>query len=58
MIIDCNPATTKLFGYTREEVVGQSVRLLHVDDAAFEQFRRTGDGAIRDKGYLRLPAFR
>jgi len=56
-IIDCNPATTKLFGYTREEVVGQSVRLLHVDDAEFERFRELALQAIREKGYLRIPTF-
>src|ERR1019366_166900 len=39
IVIDCNPATTKLFGYSREELVGQSVRLLHVDQAAFDKFR-------------------
>jgi PAS domain S-box-containing protein len=58
IIIDCNPATTKLFGYPREEVVGQSVRLLHVDDEAFERFGEMANEAIRDKGYLRVPVFR
>jgi len=56
-IIDCNPVTVKLFGYTREEVVGQSIRLLHVDDEAFERFRELAHQAIREKGYLRIPAF-
>ncbi len=56
-ILDCNPATTRLFGYTREEVVGQSVRLLHLDDDAFDRFRELALEAIREKGYLRLPAF-
>ena len=57
IVIDCNPATTNLFGYSREEVVGQSVRLLHVDDPAFEKFRLLALQAIREKGYLRVPAF-
>jgi len=57
-ILDCNPATTKLFGYTREEVVGQSVRLLHVDDEAFERFGELAIQAIQANGYLHLPAFR
>lgn len=56
-IVDCNPATTKLFGYSREEIVGQSVRMLHVDDHAFEHFRDLFLEAIREKGFLRVPAF-
>jgi PAS domain S-box-containing protein len=57
IIVDCNPATTKLFGYSREEVVGHSVRLLHVDDAAFDKFRLLALQAIQEKGYLRIPTF-
>jgi PAS domain S-box-containing protein len=57
IVQDCNPATTKLFGYTRDEVVGHSVRLLHVDDAAFARFRELALQAIAEKGYLRIPAF-
>jgi PAS domain S-box-containing protein len=56
-IIDCNPATTKLFGYAREEVVGQSVRMLHVDDRAFEHFRELFLQAVQEKGFLRIPTF-
>ena len=58
VIVDCNPATTTLFGFTREEVVGQSVRMLHTDEAAFQNFGELATAAIRDKGYLRVAAFR
>ena len=57
LIVDCNPATTQLFGYSREELVGQSVRLLHVDQPAFEKFRVLALQAIQEKGYLRIPTF-
>jgi len=57
VIVDCNPATVRLFGYTREEVVGHSVRLLHVDEAAFRRFGEVAVQAIREKGYLRVPVF-
>lgn len=57
IILDCNPATAKLFGYSREEVIGQSVRMLHVDDVAFAHFAVLANQAIRDKGYLRISAF-
>ena len=33
MVADCNPAAVALFGYSREELVGRSVRLLHVDSS-------------------------
>ena len=56
-ILDCNPATSKLFGYTREEVVGQSVRLLHVNDESFDRFRELALEAIQEKGYLHIPTF-
>ena len=56
-ILDCNPAATATFGYTREEVLGQSVRLLHVDDEAFERFGALALPALQEKGYLRLPTF-
>ncbi|MGA2194504.1 MAG: PAS domain S-box protein [Bryobacteraceae bacterium] len=57
LIVDCNPAAIKLFGYSREELVGKSIRLLHVDDAAFLHFRELAQPAIREKGYLHIAAF-
>src|SRR5208337_3931452 len=57
IISDCNPATTQLFGYSREELIGQSVRLLHVDEAASQKFRLLALQAIQEKGYLRIPVF-
>ena len=58
IVIDCNPATFHSFGYSREELIGQSVRLLHVDEAAFEKFNQMAVQTVREKGYLRIPAFR
>lgn len=57
-ILDCNPATTALFGFTRDEVLGQSVRMLHVDEQAFERFGNEAHDAIREKGYLLISAFK
>jgi PAS domain S-box-containing protein len=57
IMVDCNPAAIKLFGYSREELVGKPVRLLHVDDAAFQHFGELAVPAIREKGYLHIPAF-
>jgi PAS domain S-box-containing protein len=58
VVLDCNPATTKLFGYHRDEVVGQSVRLLHLDEAAFIRFGDLIQTAVKEAGYLHVPAFR
>jgi PAS domain S-box-containing protein len=57
IVVDCNPAAIRLFGYSRDELVGKSIRLLHVDEAAFVHFRELALPAIREKGYLHLPAF-
>ena len=57
IIADCNPAATQLFGYSREELIGKSVRLLHVDQEAFDKFRLLALQAIQDKGYLRIATF-
>jgi PAS domain S-box-containing protein len=56
-MVDCNPAATALFGYSREQMVGQSVRILHVDDEAFRRFGELATKAIQEKGYLRAAAF-
>lgn len=34
MVVDVNPATEKLFGYTEEELIGENIRILHPQDEA------------------------
>jgi PAS domain S-box-containing protein len=58
-----NPAAEKLFGFTAQEAVGQSVELLmpeaiaHVHRAGLERYRRTGHGLIIDAGTtVEMPA--
>ncbi|MBI3714773.1 MAG: PAS domain S-box protein [Betaproteobacteria bacterium] len=36
-IVDCNPYMLRMLGYTRDEVVGQSVRLWHADNESWEE---------------------
>ena len=40
IIIDLNYATSKIFGYSRDELLGKDSLLLHVDQAHLEQFGR------------------
>jgi PAS domain S-box-containing protein len=56
-IRDCNPATRQLFGYTRDELLGKPTRILHVDDAAYEELEIKAFTAFKDKGFLHLPTF-
>jgi PAS domain S-box-containing protein len=57
IILDCNPAATKLFGYSREEIVGKDTRFLHVDETAFDEFGDLARASFREKGYLHLANF-
>jgi PAS domain S-box-containing protein len=39
-IVDCNPAASAIFGYSRQEMLGQTTMFLHVDQASLEEFRQ------------------
>jgi PAS domain S-box-containing protein len=51
-IIDCNPAATEIFGYSREEMLGRTTEFLHIDRAALEEFRRHLHAAVEGPGFL------
>ena len=51
-IRECNPAATRIFGYSREEMIGQSPALLHLNEARREEFRRHLEAAVKEKGLL------
>jgi len=57
-ILDCNRAALEMFGYSRDEMVGETVLLRHVDQHALEEFRRHLYPALADKGYLQQFEFR
>ena len=57
-ILDCNRAATEMFGYSRDELLGHSVLLLHVDQNSLEEFRRQLYPALAEKGYLHGFEFR
>ncbi len=51
-LLDCNPAATAIFGYTREEMIGQPAAILHLNQATLEAFRRRLYEAVETKGAL------
>jgi PAS domain S-box-containing protein len=57
MIQDCNPATRELFGYSREELLGKSTRILHVDDASYDELEVKARAAFLGNGFLNLSTF-
>ncbi len=57
-IMDCNPAASEMFGYAREEMVGQPTLFLHVDSKALQEFRTYMYASVEEKGFLYLPEFR
>ncbi|MDD5435196.1 MAG: PAS domain S-box protein [Nitrospira sp.] len=51
-IIDCNLTASKMFGYSREEMLGQTTTFLHVDEAALGEFRKSLYSAMEKEGYM------
>jgi len=51
-IRECNPAATRLFGHSREEIIGQSPGLLHLNETMREEFGRHMAAAVKEKGLL------
>ncbi|GEM_PF-876011 len=51
LISDCNAAATRIFGYSREEMVGKETCFLHVDQVHVEQFGREAKATYEDPGY-------
>ncbi len=47
-IVDCNEAVERMFGYTREELIGLPTRDLHVDEAAFRRFAAVTEPDLRE----------
>ncbi|NPV06821.1 MAG: PAS domain S-box protein [Anaerolineae bacterium] len=57
VILDCNQAACDTFGYQREEMLGNSMGMLHVDEGAHASFCRTRDQAVAAQGFLMLAEF-
>lgn len=49
-IINCNKGTEELFGYNREELIGNSTKKLHVNEEKYKEFDEMGTEALSEKG--------
>jgi PAS domain S-box-containing protein len=58
VILDANPAATTLFGYTREELLGHSARMLYADETGFDSFSDRLGNQRSEKEYPSLTGIR
>ncbi len=56
-ILDCNPSTTRVFGYSRKEMLGRTTDFLHVDKRRRQKFQEHLYPAIDKQGFFHLPEF-
>ena len=56
-IVDCNPKTSEIFGYTRQEMSGRTTAFLHVDGTALKEFQEQLYPAVEKDGFLHLSEF-
>ena len=52
-ITSCNPSFLKQFGYTREEVIGKSVSIIHPSEESFTSYGKNIYPIINKKGFYR-----
>jgi diguanylate cyclase (GGDEF)-like protein/PAS domain S-box-containing protein len=57
VILDCNVAATKIFGYSRDEMLGRTTAFLHIDESTLKEFQKRLYPAVERYGYLHLPEF-
>ena len=53
-ILDCNPAAERMFGYPRDELVGEGTEKLHVSEASHAAFSRDFDAILERDGVVRM----
>jgi two-component system, cell cycle sensor histidine kinase and response regulator CckA len=51
-IIEMNNAALEVFGYTKEELCGNTTEMLHINSASWETFRAHFQLALQRKGFL------
>jgi PAS domain S-box-containing protein len=56
-ISDCNPAAAKVFGYNRQEMLGNTINFLHVDESSLQKFQEQLYPAVTERGFFHLAEF-
>jgi len=56
-ITDCNPAAERVFGYSREEMLGRTTEFLHTGEDGLREFQRNLYPAITKQGFFHLSDF-
>jgi PAS domain S-box-containing protein len=51
-ILDCNEAALEIFGYKREEVLGQALTIIHLDNGSYEDFFHKQTESMETRGFL------
>lgn len=58
-IVNCNPAASAIFGYSRQEMLGQTTLFLHVNQASLDEFRQHLYSDMEaGKDFMFLPEFK
>lgn len=56
-VIDCNPATTEIFGYNGQEIIGRTTAFLHVNETTLRNFQEHLYAAVAERGFLNISEF-
>ncbi len=57
LIINCNPRASEMFGYSREELLGNTTEFLHIDDNALQQFQSQVYSSVVEHGIAFIASF-
>jgi PAS domain S-box-containing protein len=58
LIIDCNPAAARIFGYGNEEMLGKTTEFLHVSKETLQEFQKALNQSIKKQGGLSFFEFK
>jgi PAS domain S-box-containing protein len=58
LIVDSNPAASKIFGYGKHEIIGKSTEFLHINKQSLLKFQETLYPTIESQGYFSSYEFR